>query len=215
MQIPESYLEQLGRKNKSKVLNATALAEDLFCLISGETPVNLVGNGGVLTYVLLSKLGYKPDFSVINVKRVYQNGKPAIYQVNGNSSSQVLMDDVIASGETVNSVIDRSGILNPDVYSLMISGDTRSSFREKEGSTVRNTRNVYSARIVRSENGFPAIFSSRFLLKGVRDNPGYRSYLSKYVDTVSSVLGALRKMDLTPFELLEREPEGFIKEYGG
>lgn len=212
LEIPEDYLKILKKRNKIKVLDVTTLAEDLFLLTdSDKEPVTLVGNGGVLTYTLLSRLGLRPAYSIVRVKRNYRDGR---YEVDGDLPTRLLIDDVIASGGTVNAVVDKFNLKNPDLYSLVISGDTRGSFRQQEGSTVRNTGNVSAAKIVRYENGFPAIFSSRFLLKKVRDDPEYRSYISKYVDGISSVLSTLRRMDLAPFELLEREPQQFIREYG-
>ncbi len=215
LRIPEDYLEILKRRNKVKVLDAGTLAEDLFILTDNDKePVTLVGNGGVLTYTLLSRLGFRPDFLLVNVRRNYKNGSLAGYEVDGSAASPKFIDDVIASGGTINAVASRFG-LKPDVYSLVISGDRRGSFRQKEGSTVRNTGRIYATKVVNYENGFPAIFSSRFLLKKVRDDRDYRAYFSKYVEDVSPVLTMLRRMDLTPFELLEREPKQFIKEYGG
>ncbi|MFQ5647693.1 MAG: phosphoribosyltransferase [Candidatus Aenigmatarchaeota archaeon] len=182
--------------------------------------MSVLGNGGALVYAMLSRLGFSPEYNFIGIERAYgkSNGKTDIsYSITKEvPPNSRIVDDVIASGSTVNFAIKELGINRPDMLALVMSGDTRNQYREEEGSTVRNVERVYAAKSVDYRGGFPAIFSARFLLKKVKEGNGYRRYLSKYVDgRVDEVAGLLKGVETGPLDLLYREPETFIKEFGG
>lgn len=213
--IPKAYVGLLKEQNKVKILRAEELAEDLFILTNGETRATAVGSGGIVVYALLKRLGYDADFSLVKMRRKYQRGELDGYVIENGSANDVLLDDVIGSGGTLAYLSQFYGLASPSVYCLVISGRLSGAYREKDGSTVKNIGSVYASREVkRGDGGFPAIFSSRFLLKRVREDYDYRKYMSKYISDVLRVSGLIKDMDLSPFDMLEKEPLQFIEEYG-
>ncbi|MFH1294503.1 MAG: phosphoribosyltransferase [Candidatus Aenigmatarchaeota archaeon] len=219
--LPEDLISLLKRNNKLKILDAEKLAEDLYLLTEEvDEPVTVLGNGGALVMALLSRLGYRPDFNLVGIERRYGNsdGRTIIdFEITRSADPrQRLVDDVIASAGTINYAIRELGIDEPEALALLISGDRRSQFREEYGSTVRNVSGVTAARSVCWKSGYPAILSARFLLKKVRDDPGYGKYLSRYVNgQIDDVRAMVDRMDLGPFDLLYENPDGFIKQFGG
>lgn len=214
--IPKAYVGLLKERNKVKIMRAEELAEDLFVLAGNEDKITAVGSGGVIVYTLLRRLGYDADPSLVRMKRKYMKGELDGYEIEGGNATGVLVDDVIGSGGTLAYLSQFYGLESPSAYCLVLSGRLGGIYREKDGSTVKNIGSVCASREVkRGDGGFPAIFSSRFLLKRVREDYDYRKYLSRYVSDISRVAGLINDIDLSPFELLEKEPQQFIKEYGG
>lgn len=222
IEFPKAYLDVLKRNNrKVEVLDAAQLAEDLL-IIADERPVTLLGRGGILVGSLLRQKGFVQPFGFVDVERRYaaSNGQVEISYLLGERSGEiapVFVDDVIASGNTLNFALRELEARGSDAWALVLSGNTRGGYREAAGSTVQNTNNVYAARQVSRRDGSKsAILSARYLLRGVRDNPGYRRYLMKYVgaDGMVEVMGILRGLDLGPYEMLYAEPRRFLEAFG-
>lgn len=220
IELPDEMLSLLKQYNKTKILDSESLAEDLYLLAEGDDPVTVLGNGGALTYVLLSRIGYRPDYSFVGMKRSYgkrRSGKTDIkYDITPNGKAwDRILDDVVAGGGTVNFAIRELGLNKPEMLLLVLSGEKRGEFRCKEGSTISNVDRVVSPVSVRYNRGFPAIFSARYLLKKVPDDRGSRRYLSKYIGgRVDEFVGIAEGVDIEPLDMLYRDPDLFIKEFG-
>jgi len=224
VRLPSDLLALLKEYNRVKVLDAAGLAEDLYLLADRpDVPVTAVGSGAILTLALLSRMGCRPDYNIVGVERIY--GKPLCNERASISFrlTQIaklnprLVDDVVASGSTINYVMTELGIREPpDVLALVLSGDTRGEYREADGSTVKNVSAVYVARSVAStDGGRPAILSARFLLKKAREDASYRRYLDKYAGgRAEELLELVRGVDTKPFDLLYNDPIAFLKEFG-
>ncbi|MBU0898186.1 MAG: phosphoribosyltransferase domain-containing protein [Nanoarchaeota archaeon] len=221
IEIPGKCKSALKKYNGLKIIDSEDLADDLFLFLDDyakNKKLYLVGSGGVIAYTLMSRLGLKNDYEIIDVNRLYKSGNLVDFKMDKkiDISDGILIDDVIASGETLNFVIRESNSFMSDAACLIISGDIRSGYRQEERSTVSNIRNVICPQKVDYKRGFPAIFSSRMLLKKVREDNGYRKYVSKYAkDNIDSLLKSINEVDITPFNVLYDDPEGFIKEFGG
>ncbi len=220
--LPPELLSLLKNGNRLKVLDARGLAEDLYIVTENtDRPVTVLGNGGALAITLLRRLGFDADYNFIGVERTYgksRGGKAAInYEITERAEpNQRLLDDVVASGATVNYVIRELGMRPPQLMALLISGDTRGQFREDQGSTVRGVETVYAAKSMDWNGGYPALLSARFLLKKVRDDRGYAKYLGRYLDgREDEVREIVQSVDLGPFELLYSDPKAFIEAFGG
>ncbi|MBI2578595.1 MAG: hypothetical protein HYW26_02685 [Candidatus Aenigmarchaeota archaeon] len=226
IKFPDDY-EKLLRKNNGtlRVIDAEELTFYLMYFMetsTGQKPVTLIGKGGALTGVLLRRRGFSKQMSFADVERTYSsdgNGTKINYRIISCDDELYprIADDVIASGTTLNFLMRELGLRESDVYTLVLSGDTNSGWRDATGSTLANSRNVYAAAVALRPNAKPAIFSTRYLLYGVKNNPRYRDYLAKYVggeQNVRSILPMLREIDLSPFDLLYKEPREFLRKYG-
>lgn len=225
IEFPEEYLRLLKKYNKDvRVFDANELAEDLAILSDVQEPVTLLGKGGALAYALLSRSGFRPDFCLADIQRFYEKTKGekkariryemlSIPEKPGNT----VIDDVIASGETFGFAAYKMGLQEPDAMVMIISGDKRGGGRTKEGSTVNMVKDAYASRMASSTSGFPAIFSFRAMLRGLKYDAKYRSWFcGKYAGGNEAALrSVLNGVSTEPFELLYREPMQFIKEFGG
>ena len=220
IELPDGMLSLLKQYNRTKILNSESLAEDLCILSDGDYPVTVLGNGGALTYALLSRIGYNPEYSYVGMRRTYGRKKDGSidirYKMTRNSRAwNRILDDIVAGGGTVNFAINEMGLDRPEVMLLVLSGENRGEFRCKEGSTVRNVGRVISSVSVKYNSGFPAIFSARYLLKKVPEDPGSRKYLSKYVGgRVDEFVDIAERIDIEPLDILYNDPDLFIKEFG-
>ncbi len=210
-----SELVDLFRNRRICVLDAEDLARELSYLIKDFKDPLLVGGGGILTYTFLTRFGYKEDAKIIEVSRKYlyeevDKTPRIIFEINGNQEGRTnCIDDIIASGATISQLGQ-----NLRCITLLLSSQARGKYRKKEGSTVINVDELFTAQRVNCDKGFPAIFSSRFLIKQIRDNPDYLRYVSKYTDP-NTLLTIVKELDKKPFDMLYEDPNKFIKTYGG
>ncbi len=212
-----------------EILDGSKLAKDMPKQANGNQSFVPVGTGGALTYCLLRKEGFETDYTYVEPKRVYEYGmgkRPSINVVmqerderasflSETDGTITLLDDVIASGMTLNACMDWIGRKNRfDSMSLVLSMDIRPGdrWRAKEGSTINGITTAYASQTVKGVSGRPAILSLRFILLKCRDE-GNASYLMKYVDedSRSTIMDFIRSVDIGYLGLLYKDPVGFIK----
>ena len=227
--MPNAYLDLLRENNESlELLDAEKLASELAEIANSTQYVTqemyMPGSGGVLTAALLARYGFRPKTTRINVKRNYivnpGEKRPTIkYEIESPMDKKeccVIVDDIIASGGTINALINYSGVTKADVYTLLLSGKTRGEFRCKDGSTVKGVETLRTAQVVDWEKGMPAILSFRFLLEKARTSKNYVEYISKYTGgDMQQIVDIISKVDTGPFELLFSRPDDFFRRFGG
>ena len=174
-----------------------------------EQPVSLLGAGGILTFTLLRRLGFNVPYETVDIRRTY--GKGITYQMDSPPKYRCLIDDIVASGATVNYAAQND---LPTVCCAALSLGTKGRYREPDGG-VKNTSKVVAGIGIQGDNGSPpAIFSSRYLLWKIRD-PAYRSYLSPYVgDRTADALAAAKTANTELFDILYNDPPAFVRRYG-
>lgn len=216
IKIPAELFGCFKKSGEIKALNAEDLALELSDLIKENDANPLVlGGGGILTYALMSRFSYKRDPEFVKIKRFYKYSpgekRPRIeFKVDGRiGSSKFCIDDIVASGSTINQIGD-----NLTCATLLTSLQCRGGYRKKEGSTINKVSKLFTAQGVNNKKGFPAIFSMRFIAMQTADQKDYVEYLSKYSET-GTLLEIVKEIDKSPLELLYQDPIKFIKTYGG
>lgn len=139
-----------------------------------------VGKGGK---IVAEKAKIKYDYLPVNRNITYNTwGKEINYEIGEvklNGKPVLLLDDVIASGDTLNKVLEKLGLTEADAASIAISGAILGDGRFPKGSTVRNFRNVYSGVRVSNDERMPKIYSVRGLIKCAEDEQFVDELLDK------------------------------------
>ncbi|MBR9701355.1 phosphoribosyltransferase [Candidatus Pacearchaeota archaeon] len=196
------------------ILDSENLARELTEIIEDFDNPLLIGNGGILTYTLMKRFGYNQNPEILDIQRkyIYERSKkmPKInFEISGTIDGRKnCLDDIIASGATINQIGE-----NLKCASLVLSSQARGKYRKKEGTSVKNVDELFYSQKVNCATGFPAIFSTRFLVSKVRDSEEYNTYISKYAN-LDMLLPALEKINRAPLDLLYAGPIKFIEEYG-
>ncbi len=211
--LPNDLFNCFNRDRSLCVLDAGDLARGMCsAVVDFEDPVVLSG-GGVLTYTLMKREGYDEVPEIVDIRRDYVLGEGSrrpeiVFSFEGNYDGRNCIDDIVSSGATINQ-------LGSDlrVASLMLSCQARGVYRTKNGSTIKGIETLFTSGRVNCKSGFPAIFSARYLVKKIRDNPSYVNYVAKYADA-SKLLSVVNEIDKSPFDLLYDDPIQFIERYG-
>lgn len=212
--LSKAFFDSFCKAGKVTVFNAEELASELVNITASDNPL-LVGSGAVLAYTLMSRYGFRRDLAIVSVKRTYEtvegDKRPRIkFEISGDLQGRTeCLDDIIASGATINQIGN-----NLTLSTLLTSNQTRGEYRTKQGSTIKNVSKLFTAQRVNSPRGFPAIFSTRFLVGQVPTNIAYQNYVSKYAD-ITLLLAAISQTDIAPLKELYTNPREFIRRYGG
>ncbi len=208
------------------VLDGQALASQLAGLIPrAAVEAVTIGYGGVLTYTLLARNGLDLPFKMLNVERKYlfvagQKRPKITCTVSGDPDlsgrvTPLLIDDVIASGQTMyrSSLYLRNDSVSASA--LVISGDTRNIWRSSSGSSVNYIDTVYASQIVNGAAGFPAILSLRYVLLKTRTKESLDYFIQKYAkeEAMEDLGRFLRRPagDVEEMRLLYSDPDAFVK----
>ena len=237
---PQRLVDLLQEFNKPlQVLQAEQLAADLAPILPIKQNIAVVSGGGVLTYLLLKKAGYQGELrEVIEIERRYEQGRPLcelrsrisicpLLSSSCSSSPELMLDDIIASGKTINAFL-RESSQRTRVGCLLASTNVPKGVggeRIRNGSTFENVEKLYCSQLVNGTldqnncNRKPAILSLRYLLTKAVDNEDYRKgYLAKKFggyESAEEIASLVRTIDCTPITLLRRDPIAFLKQYGG
>ena len=221
---PKDLVEILKEKNQpSKIYNARELASKLVPLLP-ETEVTVLSGGGVLTYLFLKAEGYRGSlFNIIQVKREYIDGRPECSLTGKISPSELVIDDILASGQTICTIIDQCPNEETEFACLLASSNVpkgEKGYRQRQQTTIPGVSRFYCSQFVNGiENRKPAILSLRYLLTKAVDNGDYsQGYLSKKFggeEKIKVLLDLIKGINREPIDLLRENPIEFLKIYGG
>lgn len=220
------FLEQ---NNKPfRIFDAQELAQDLYKLVPISDEISIFDGGGVLAYLFLKRAGYQGRAKeVLRVKREYTDGKPvAVLQEKPVLKSEICIDDILASGQTLRVVLEEYGSLIEFVCLLASSNipKGRDKYRERQRTTVSGVKKLYCAQFVNGcpiETGGnlkPAILSLRYLVTKAIDNQDYQqNYLARKFggpENVEKLTKLLKGVNRAPLDLLRRNADEFLRKYG-
>ncbi|MBS3148296.1 hypothetical protein J4219_05405 [Candidatus Woesearchaeota archaeon] len=223
---PAELIERLCVCNETTLLSAEELATQLASILP-PLPAATLSGGGVITYTLLKRAGYKtPLEEIASVERTYREGIPECRTQTGIERTDVLLiDDILASGQTLYALLEGKTI--PLAAFLLASTNVskgNKGYRIREKSTLPSVEQLYCAKLVNGTqvngcNKKPAILSLRYLLTKAIDNEDYKTnYLSKKfggIEPAKRIAELIRGIDREPIEILRRDPMQFIQRYGG
>lgn len=227
---PRDLILALGERNSPlELIQAQELASSLVRVLPVTDKLTVLDGGGVLSYLFLKKAGYTGQKQeVVRVIREYPQGKPVCRLVDSpNVSSNLILDDILASGQTLTTVtsVFPSGEL--DVACLMASANVPrgiAGYRRREGSTISGVRRLYCGQLVNGlmdenkNNRKPAILSLRYLLTKAVDQGDYtKTYLAKKfggIEKAGEICSLLSEVNREPIDLLRKDPKAFLAAYG-
>ncbi len=212
-------------RDPQQLLSAEEQAMQLFRIIpKEEMEIAAIGYGGALTYTLLSREGLDLPFTMLDAQRNYTfitgEKRPRIKcDISGGiafgSEVSLLIDDVVASGQTMYASSMYLGRQFVNAAALVMSGDVRSNYRSGSGSSASGIDTLYASQIVNGKGGFPAILSLRFVLLKT-EYSGNLDYLLKYAkpENKQELEDLLRSkiIDIEQLRLLYRNPRQFVRE---
>lgn len=224
-------LEQVLKENNEPtyIVNAQKLACDLVDKLPVTEDLAVIDGGGTLAYLFLKRAGYEGQIKdFIKINRWYEFGMPfSRLSKTVKFPPRLILDDIMASGETVTKAIDSVDSKGTDCVFLMassnISKGVGKSLRERQYSTLPDIEKVYCGQFVNgTSDGFgnkkPAILSMRYLLtKAVDDNDYVQSYLMKKFGgqkNAREILEIVKNVDREPIDLLRRDPFEFLNNFG-
>lgn len=175
-------------------------------LITGSKEIIAIGEGGEL---VCKKLLAKREFKKLTMHRKWQDVNYEFhYSMSfgflGSNDIQII-DDVVASGETlhmVRKILDPSHLRAFSATVLVTSGNFSSRYRTSDGG-VHGYDNLVSALLVLSESEdnpywHPAIYSMRHLLFKQKQDPQYLERISKRyfngsINTLKKILESIKE----------------------
>ena len=229
MQYPQELIDALTRYNfPCRILNAQELANSLVRIIPANEQPTLFDGGGILSYLFLRRAGYQADLKeIVNTQRTYPLGVPSCRLTSFPSRTpRILIDDILASGQTVSALLNQLKCPDLDLICLLASSNIPaggSEYRKREGSTVPRVSVLYCAQLVNGvpnkgvANKKPAILSLRYLITKAVDNEDYnKTYLVKKfggIATTQKIQEAIRQINREPIDLLRSDPTRFLERY--
>lgn len=228
---PTALVEILQEYNQPlRILRAEELAQNLAPLLPPRKDVVALSGGGILTYLFLRQAGYQGELCAIaEVERIYSQGIP-LCQLKGPlpCAPRFLMDDIIASGKTLDTVLKSSQSNTVDIACLVASTNVpkgNDGERMRDRSTFVGVQRLYCSQLVNGllgqdkSNRKPAILSLRYLLTKAVDNGNYREgYLAKKFggyQRAEQIASLVRMVIRQPIDLLRTNPKQFLAEYLG
>ncbi len=229
MEYPSELIQALQDNNQPAfVVDALELAGKIAPSIPSEN-VTALNGGGILSYLFLKMKGYSGELKdVITVLREYSAGRPDCKLVSTpRSETNLLIDDILASGQTIRTAIGQLENQSLELVCLMASANIPKgnvNYRCREGSTIPGVNKLYCAKFVNGPlekptgNRKPAILSLRYLLTKALDNQDYaEGYLAKKFGgrkRAVEIQEAIRTVNREPIDLLRRNYRDFLQAYG-
>lgn len=225
---PKELVDILAQNNQPAVVYA---AQDLATKLAKILPpseLTVFDGGGILAYLFLKRAGYQGVLTdIVRVNRTYIDGRPVCKLANKpNKQPTLLLDDILASGQTIVTLLEEMLPENLSVGCLLASSNVpqgTSNLRERQGSTLCGVNKLYCARFV---NGVrvrkdcqqkPAILSLRYLITKAADNKDYaQGYLIKKFggeENVRKITALIRDINREPVDLLRQDPYKFLEKY--
>jgi len=221
---PKDLVETLKEQNPpSEVYNAQELASKLVPLLP-KAEATVLSGGGVLTYLFLKREGYNGNLgNIIQTRREYVEGKPECSVIGDISLSSLVIDDILASGQTLCTTLNQCSENETEFACLLASSNVpkgEKGYRNRQRTTISGIRRLYCPQFVNGiENRKPAILSLRYLLTKATDNGDYyQGYLQKKFGgeaNIKRILDLVKEINREPIDLLRTDPLRFLKTYGG
>lgn len=212
------------------ILRSDRLAAELAKRIPEEDTVVPVAYGGIMVFALLRRAGLLQSLDgYLITKRVYDWSErerrvmPVMAEcsavgIDQASSKTNILDDIVASGMTVDTCIRKFYGRVDSVSTLVVSGVVSKGdrYRVRAGSTIPGADNLYSAISVTGTSGRPSIYSLRYLLEKAKYA---ESELARFVQRyMPNDRGEFKQLMLEaeearPFKLLRKSPCEFLETY--
>ncbi len=229
MEYPPELIQALQDNNQPAfVVDALDLAGKISPLVPPEK-VTALNGGGILSYLFLKMKGYSGELNeVITVLREYPAGRPDCKLISApRGETNLLIDDILASGQTISTAIAPLDNKSLEVVCLMASVNIptgKGNYRCRECSTISGVSKLYCAKFVNGPlerptgNRKPAILSLRYLLTKALDNQDYaKGYLAKKFGgwkRAVEIQEAIRIVNREPIDLLRKNYRDFLNAYG-
>jgi len=226
---PNDLISLLEQNNSPLVLlKGIELAKNVVPLLEPRF-LSVLEGGGILSYLFLKQAGYQGElFNKIEVLRNYINERPVCKLANTPLEiPSLILDDIVASGQTLRTVLDNYECKSTDMACLLASTNVPKGvegYRVRDKSTFSQINTLYAGKLVNGlmnedcSNKKPTILSLRYLLTKASDNGDYtKEYLAKKFGGIKRAeeIGALvKKVDREPLDLLRINSIEFLKMYG-
>ena len=227
IKCPSELIDTLKQNNiPTTVLNAQDLATNIVNKVPVREKIALMSGGGILSYLFLRRAGYQGKAQgIIDIRRTYQEGKPTCELISKpNFIPSLIMEDIIASGQTLEKALVPYRNNEPELACLMASSNIsqgNKGYRKRAGSTISEVPRMYCSQLV---NGAPdgtkkpSILSLRYLVtKAVDDKDYNNTYLAKKFGGIEQAvkIGELVKdIDRQQIDLLRKDPISFLRNSG-